>query len=327
MKLRKAFILLAAIFTLAACGNSGGNSGDNTKPLEEGNIYHGNGVPSDNLGKDYSHYYDVDSRLVYEKKDGKWVNQMTIGSSALYTNVQSKKVMRAPSLPDGVTTQTLKDALMMSFYSTHTSCFMEQYFEIFPGVDGPVPAGPGHGSFVNVMIDGRNIRFPDINYGDRPDYTPQPDGYCKIDEEGHCFRYDGSQYVLQDDSIKAFLPVPTFDNLAYYFLSIYDDKLGEQTSIACGHMDEVKYDQDTGYYHIENVQINHGPIYNYQTMYEVEDTMVLDYQFRLSSDKTYVDRAVITIISSAHEELSYFKDLITTYDFKDMHTASFDMPE
>ena len=288
MKLRKAFILLAAIFTLAACGNSGGNSGDNTKPLEEGNIYHGNGVPSDNLGKDYSHYYDVDSRLVYEK---------------------------------------LKDALMMSFYSTHTSCFMEQYFEIFPGVDGPVPAGPGHGSFVNVMIDGRNIRFPDINYGDRPDYTPQPDGYCKIDEEGHCFRYDGSQYVLQDDSIKAFLPVPTFDNLAYYFLSIYDDKLGEQTSIACGHMDEVKYDQDTGYYHIENVQINHGPIYNYQTMYEVEDTMVLDYQFRLSSDKTYVDRAVITIISSAHEELSYFKDLITTYDFKDMHTASFDMPE
>ena len=81
MKLRKAFIFLTAIFTLAACGNSGGND---PKPIEDENIFHGKGVPSDSLGKDYSHYYDEDSRYVYEKKDGKWINQLTIGSSALY---------------------------------------------------------------------------------------------------------------------------------------------------------------------------------------------------------------------------------------------------
>ena len=49
MKMKKASIVLLAIFPLAGCLQIGGA----IKPLEEGNMYHGNGAPSDSLGRDF----------------------------------------------------------------------------------------------------------------------------------------------------------------------------------------------------------------------------------------------------------------------------------
>ena len=306
MKLRKAFILLTAIFTLAACGNSGGNSGNDPKPLEEGNIFHGKGVPSDSLGKDYSHYYDVDSRLVYEKKDGKWINQLTIGSSALYTNVQSKKVMRAPSLPDGVITQTLKDALMMSFYSTNATCFMNGY------MDGSAPTS---GSYANTKLDGRNIETLDRDGGHLQ--------YIKLDDEGVPYLYENGEYA-KNVLAAVELPHPTYDNLSYELMLIYDDELGEQTSIVCGNIDKASYNSETGYYVIENINIHHDARTTLYFTEPTEDNMTLNFMFKLSSDKTYVEYAEIKVVKS---DTGYFDNLITSYSFSDLHTTSFEMPE
>ena len=114
MKMKKAPIVLLAIFPLAACLQIGGV----IKPLEEGNMYHGNGAPSDSLGRDFSHYYDENSRYVYEKKDGKWMNRFTIGSSALY---ESEKSSKAPGLlGSDASIQELKNALSKIFKSVLT---------------------------------------------------------------------------------------------------------------------------------------------------------------------------------------------------------------
>ena len=313
--------VLPIIAILLGCNKQ--NSGNHNPPAQgEGNIYHGRGVPSDSLGENFNHYYDEDSRYVYEKKDGHWVNQLTIGSKYLYQTKSQRKSSRSGDID----LQELKDALMMSFYSTNATCFMEQYFDIFPGVDGPVPGGPGTGSFFNFLINERNIKSPSVNYGNNPDYEPY-ENYYKIDEAGNISGYEDGQYVQMDDMYKALFPVPTFDNLAYNALSIYDDELGEQTSVACANMDKVYFDQESGFYHIDNVSVHHGPIYNCQTLTEVEDTMVLDYEFRLSSDRTYVDKAIITVVSSSNQELNYFNGLHMTYDFSDMHTTEFVMPQ
>ena len=55
--------------------------------------------------------------------------------------------------------------------------------------------------------------------------------------------------------------------------------------------------------------------------------MVLDYEFKLSQDRTYVAEAAVKIVSSTNEDLAYFNGLIMTYSFTNMHTTSFEMPE
>ena len=304
MKLRKAFILLTAIFTLAACGNSGGNSGNDPKPIEEGNIFHGKGAPSDSLGKDYSHYYDEDSRYVYEKKDGKWINQLTIGSSALY---ESKKISRAPRLLSSDTSvQELKDALMMSFYSTNATCFMNGY------MDGSAPTS---GSYANTKLDGRNIETVDRDGGHL--------AYIKLDEEGAPYIYENGEYV-KNEFIAVELPHPTYDNLSYELMLIYDDELGEQTSIVCGNLDKAAYNSETGYYIIENINIHHDARTTLYFTEPTEDNMTLNFKFKLSSDRTYVEYAEIKVVKS---DTGIFDNLITSYSFSDLHTTSFEMPE
>lgn len=299
MKLRKAFLLLTAIFTLAACGNSG----DNTKPSEE-NIYHGNGAPSDSLGKDYSHYYDEDSRYVYEKKDGKWINQLTIGSSALY---ESKKISRAHrALSSDTSIQELKDALMMSFYSTNATCFMNGY------MDGSAPTS---GSYANTKLNGRNIETMDRD-GDHL-------AYIKLDEEGVPYVYENGEYV-KNELWAAELPHPTYDNLSYELMLIYDDELGEQTSIVCANLDKATYNSENGYYNIENINIHHDARTTLYFTEPTEDNMTLNFKFKLSSDRTYVEYAEIKVVKS---DTGYFDNLITSYSFSDLHTTSFEMPE
>lgn len=299
MKFKKASIVLLMILSLAACGKN--NSGDNNKSSEEGNIYHGNGVPSDSLGKDYSHYYDEDSRYVYEKKEGKWINQLTIGSSALY---QSKKISRALSSDTSI--QELKDALMMSFYSTNATCFMNGY------KDGSAPTS---GSYANTKLNGRNVETMDRDGGHA--------AYIKLDEDGVPYVYTDGEYV-KNEFFAVELPHPTYDNLAYEAMLIYDDELGEQTSIVCGNLDKATYDSETGYYNIENINIHHDARTTLCFTEPTEDNMTLNFKFKLSSDKTYVEYAEIKVVKS---DIGYFDNLITSYSFSNLHTTSFEMPE
>ena len=304
MKIKKAFIVLLTIFSLAACSNNNSGGSDNTEPSEEGNMYHGNGAPLDSLGKDYSHYYDEDSRYVYEKKEGKWINQLTIGSSALY---ESKRILRAPRLSSSDTSiQELKDALMMSFYSTNATCFMNGY------QDG---SSPTSGSCANTKLDGRNIEAIDRDGGHV--------GYIKLDEEGIPYVYENGEYV-KNEFLAVELPHPTYDNLSYELMLIYDDELGEQTSIVCGNLDKATYDSETGYYNIENINIHHDARTTLYFTKPTEDNMTLNFKFKLSSDKTYVEYAEIKVVKS---DTGYFDNLITSYSFSNLHTTSFEMPE
>ena len=300
MKMKKASIVLLAIFSLASCLQICGV----IKPLEEGNIYHGNGAPSDSLGRDFSHYYDENSRYVYEKKDGKWMNRFTIGSSALY---ESKKSSKAPGLlGSDASIQELKDALMMSFYSTNTTCYVNGYRD---GSD------PNEGSYANAKIDGGNIE------------TLERDGshsaYIKIDEDGVPLFYENGEYV-KDVFYALVAPHPTYDNFLYELTLIYDDELGEQTSIVCGNMDKVTYHSETGYYMIENINIHHDARTTHYFTDPIEDNMTLNFKFKLSNDRTYAEYAELNVVRS---DTGFFDGLITSFRFFDMHTTSLEMQE
>ena len=304
MKLRKAFIFLTAIFTLAACGNSGGND---PKPIEEGNIFHGKGAPSDSLGKDYSHYYDEDSRYVYEKKDGKWINQFAIGSSSLYSTSNGKKMLRAKN-NGGYDSQKIKDALMTSFYSTNVTCHMKGYMD-----------NPEEGSWVYVKTYGRNF----ASY-EQDGTTPM--NYVKVGEDGKAYCYDKETGEYVENLYMSFeMPTPTFDNLVHQLTFIYDDNLGEQTSIVCANLNKATYNKSTDYYEIAEMFIHHDAGTTLYFTEPVEDDMTLSFKFKLSKDETYVTNAEIKILSTVN--LKHFEGMTTSYEFFNLHTTVVEMPK
>lgn len=301
----KLFLLLPMLVSLVAC-SSPSPSGGNSQQGGETKIHHGQGAPSDSLGEDFHHYYDETSRQVYEKKDGHWMNQFAIGSSALFSVPNTKKARRANEGSQDL--QKLKDALMMSFYSTNITCFMKGYMD-----------DPDAGSWVYVKADGRNF----VSY-DRTGTTPT--GYVKVGEDGKTYLYDQETSEYVENLYMAFeMPSPTFDNLVHQLTFIYDDDLGEQTSIVCGNLSKAVYDDETGYYEIDEMSIHHDAATTLYVTEPMEDDMTLSFKFKLSQDETYVTNAEIKIVSSVN--LSFFEGMTTSYEFSNLHTTVVEMPE
>lgn len=298
-------LVLPVLLSLVACSNNGA-SGQPQEQDPNVNIYHGKGAPSNSLGQDYSHYYDEDSHYVYEKKDGKWINQLTYGSSSLYETKNTTRRIKK-SLPSGVDVQELKDAIMMSFYSTNATCFMNGY------QDG---SSEDSGSYANTKLNERNVEVVDREGNHQ--------SYVKIGEDGFPYVYQDGQYV-KNEMMGCELPHPTYDNLAYELMLIYDDELGEQTSIICGNIEKASYNAETGFYSIENISIHHNARTTVYFTDPISDNMTLNFKFKLSSDKTYVDYAELKIVHS--ENKNYFDNLVTNYHFSNMHTTVVEMPE
>ena len=296
------------IFTLIACSKPG--DGDGSGQSSKTSIYHGRGVPSDSLGDNYNHYYDEDSRYVYEKKDGHWINQFAIGSSSLFSssNESSKKSLRKNAYEENVDLQTLKDALMMSFYSTNVTCYMKGYMD-----------NPDEGSWVYVKANERNF----VSY-DKDKVTPI--SYVNVGEDGKTYRYEEDTGEYVENLYMMFeMPSPTFDNLVHQLTFIYDDELGEQTSIVCGNLEKANYNQTTGYYEINEITIHHDSGTTLYFTEPVEDDMTLSFKFKLSEDKTYVTNAEIKILSTIN--LTHFLGMTTSYEFFDLHTTVVELPK
>ena len=119
----KLSLLLIVMLTLTGCTTNNSSSANNdTKLLES--FLHGKGVPSSDMGYDFSYYYDEETRFVYEKNRGEWINTYTIGGESLYENIsQMSEEVSSRKLKNGhhkghKEKQELINSIARSYYST-----------------------------------------------------------------------------------------------------------------------------------------------------------------------------------------------------------------
>ena len=67
-------VLFVASIGLTGCGNNTSTNQEEPEVETKKVVLHGKGAPDASLGEEFDHYYDEDSKLVYEKRDGAWMN-------------------------------------------------------------------------------------------------------------------------------------------------------------------------------------------------------------------------------------------------------------
>ena len=291
---KKMLFILPMVISLVACGNGGGAA-----PIAKESIFHGKGAPSNSLGSDFSHYYDEDSHYVYEKNGGKWINQLTFGSPSLYAEANQKRD-RAVNSDDH---QKLKDALMTSFYSTNTTFTM-------------APKNMPEGNNYLYEVNKRDIKMTLSS----TDY--EESFYFRVDDEGTVYVYvEGQGYVKEAMGEQTYVavPHPTLENITFTNFLLYDDELGQQTSIVCGNLDKVTYDEESKEYTISDIHISYTNITTRHYKEPQTGELTFSFVFTLSEDGTYVDYAMVDFGEGGQTSFEY--------TFTKMHTTSFVMPE
>ena len=270
-------LIILSTLVLGACSPTPSKN-NNKSTDDDGAFLHGKGAPTNSLGSDYSHYYDEDSRYVWEKNNGEWVNQFTIGSDSLYTE---KSLTRAAHNKEKI---SLINAIATSFYSTNATCQMIPHF----------PDSETQGWDLLVKYNKRDIMITSTTEGAFA--NPY---YVRMDSQGKAYLYSGGEYRFVDnDNLYCMLPHPTIETIAYENYLIYDDDLGQQTSIIAAYINTVTYDEESGFYSIKNMRATHSPMTTHYFHTPGADSLVLDFDFKLSRDKTYVDQAFFKIVSS-----------------------------
>ena len=303
--MKKRLLLVLPLAFLVGCTPSTPSSGSDTQKDE--NFLHGKGAPYASIGDNFSHYYDEDTKYVWEKNNGEWINQFTIGSEALFTeeNNSSSLLRNSNSVSD---LQKLKNALAMSFYSTNATCHMIPH----------LPEGTGWDLLVNY--DGRNIKADSTTPG-----ALEKPYYIKMGLDGKASLYKQGQYIeIDNDNLYCLLPHPTIESIAFNNYLLYDDELGMQTSIIAGHLSKATYDSETKQYSIENIRISHSEMTSYYFHTPTADTMVINFSFKLSDDESYVSQAFLKIVSS--EAVPSFNDFEWEYNFTNVHSTTIEMP-
>ncbi|MCD8195302.1 MAG: hypothetical protein LUD22_03310 [Coprobacillus sp.] len=116
-------------------------------PDEAKTWYNGTGAPSNDLGKDGDHYFDIKNLVIYDKENGSWVEILAILD---YYNAQEKTVQITFDLND----TTEKPAAMTSAYSKNEygQYFVEvPYNTYFTSVGAiPLPTRSGYDSSGNA---------------------------------------------------------------------------------------------------------------------------------------------------------------------------------
>ena len=301
--LKVIFALATLSLSLSACAvqKSSGNTSINKEFL------HGTGEPTNDIGEEYSHYYNETTKYVYEKRDGQWINQYTIGSDALYSKTKAPQnglIKRANKIDSD---EDIAPALANTFYSTNITIRFEPHW----------PEGEGW-NFIS-QISKRDIHA----YSEQEDI----DLYLKMQEDGIATMYDESTSTyleVDNDNIYCMVPHPTYDNITYCNYLLYDDELGQQTSIIIGHLDEATYDESTGFYEIDNIVAKHSPMTSKYFLEPLEDTIVFNFKFKLSEDKQFIEHSFLTYVS--FENAKGAEGLCIEFIVTNYHSTVIQMP-
>ncbi len=270
---------------------------------EDVSFLHDHGAPSNELGNDYDHYYDEDSKYVYEKRDGSWRNLFTIGSSSL---IQSpiKRAKRASTNDLNV----LKNALVNTLYSSNYSCILSPVVENMDSYFAEVVQVDKEFTHLSSLYDG------ELHEG----------YYGKIDEEGNAYVYSGDSYERLEDGSNYYceLPFPTLENILFQNFLIIDDNLGQLTSIVCSELSNLK--EVDGYYQMDKRMIHHSAIKSHYFSEPKEDDIEISYKFKLDENNDFLDEAEFYFNSELLKGYGYNT---IHYKFSDIRTTSFDHPE
>ncbi len=307
MKINNLILILSATMALAGCNNGGssGSSGNTGKEPESGEaILHGKGAPSNSLGENYSHYYDEDTRLVWEKNDGVWYNKFTKASSALYSvpNGNAKK-----AADENNDRNVLINALATSFYTTNGTVDVECTQDGSDYVWGYTAA-----------FAKQNICLTPHWSVDPKDDVPE---YYKIDEEGKLYSKNesGSYDLVDNDNVYCTVPHATVETIIYDNFLMYDDNYGYLTGIIAGNLDKFSYDGTKSVYSATGIKVTHGPITSYYVHEPASDEMKINYTFKLSSDSSYVETAEFTITEAI--ETAGYVGMHTKFSFSKIHNT------
>lgn len=260
---------------------------------------HGKGAPSNDIGVDYSHYYDEVSRYVYEKNDGKWINKYAIGGEGLYNDVLATSNSLKRKKQNELEREDLILMLSNSFYSTNISatyCWVDEND--------------------NMPEDAYDLQmkvYQEYSYV----YSKDNEGIAflfKSNEDGHEIYEDG-QYrkIASDDEILTMVPFPSFDSITYHNFGIYQEDLGQMTAIVAANINKAYFDEASGFYKIDKIKIKHGELQDSCYMKEA-DKLTFSFWFKPSADNEYVEVAYFSVDES---EVGAFEDRmkITFYDY------------
>lgn len=305
MKRSAILFIFATSLLLASCQN--GSNGNNESKGENDTMYHGEGTPDNSLGEEYSHYYDEISKLVYEKRDGVWINQFTIGSPSLYSSMpKNNRYLRA--LAENI--DDIRNALINTLYSTNYTCLL---YPVFENADYTyemlVKVDKGYTEITDI-VDKKELG---INYG-------------KIDEDGKCYVYLEDEYCALEDGSNYYctMPFPTLENILYQNFLLIDDDFGQLTSIVCSELNNLVIED--GYYVMKDFVAHHGlrSSHYYGETYK-EGNINITYKFKLDDNNEFLKEAEITFNCDYLPADAYGYDTIH-YDFSDVHTTIFEHP-
>lgn len=132
-------------------------------------------------------------------------------------------------------------------------------------------------------------------------YSNQVEGmnYYFRDSENGCEIYDEGKYIKLEDynpNLFTMIPLPTFENIFYTNYGIYQDGVGQITDIIALHIEELYYDEATGFYKIDNINIEHGELDSYYATQP--DKLVIGVSVLLSDDGNHIKTIICDIISS-----------------------------
>ena len=303
---KSSLCLLTLVTALVFCGCNKTSNGNDSAFL------HGKGAPSNSIGENYSHYYDEESRFIYEKNDGVWINKYAIGSDHLYTQSQKKNAKMKKELSDDNEKNVVSNALSNSFYSTNIS-FEYAYVDSNDQVNSDTWR-----LAVKVDKELTQIQSPDIE---------EFNEYLRSNAEGHEVLVDGNFEKITDinPNLLTMVPFPSIDNITFSNFGIYQEDLGQMTSIVIANINNAYFDEESGYYKFDQIDISHQEI---DSSYITEaNTLSFSFSIKLSENQEYVETAYFKILSSTIYPLDLFENNQLKISFYDYHTTSIELPE
>ena len=315
----KTLLIISAIFLLVACsGQASGEEGGGDK--SDTKMHHGQGAPSSSLGNDFDHYYDESSRYVWEKNSGEWLNKYAIGGNCLI----NEKVQKRASPSIDVEKDVLTNALINSFYSTNITCEINVLIDSGVSVSGFVTSIDAekysivYDGFIYYMALHNDGDFTIYNLSEEPGGALPPGIYSyNLSEIWHDDVFVPNTYGM--------FPFPSFDTYSYRTLSIYQEDLGQQTSIVISRIDEFLYDTENDLYTLQNITVTHDEVDSNFCYWYYAGSVTFDFSFRLSSDNSHAEYASIKTVSSTYGD--YYSNYEITYSFSNYHTTSVAIPE
>ena len=298
--------------TLCSCVNQLPNSPTNDSTAKNEMLFLcGKGIPSNEIGINFSHYYDEESRFIYEKNDGAWINKFTIGNDQIYKYYQSNDRKMKRNLESFNEKFIVINALENTFYSTNIS-FDYSYVDNEDNVPDDT-----WGLSIKVHKEYTQIQSPQMS-----DFNE----YLRTNIFGHEILVDGEYEKIMDynPNLLSMIPFPSIDNIAFSNFGIYQEDLGQMTSIIISNINNAYYEETSGFYNFDQINIEHGEL---ESNYITEaDNLSFSFSIKLSENKEYVETAYLKILSSTIISEEMFENRKLKMHFYDYHQTKIELP-